>query len=117
MISGMIRSTISPSNLVMVAIPRDKTANASLDGCLGREACVTHQIADVGEGFHHVSGLHRQQDFHRLAIQLLLQKPDHMQKLFRVVIADIIDTRRWRAYASAVSGQAIHQAQYYTGHV
>src|SRR5437588_2854972 len=58
MISGIIRLSIS--NLVVAAIPRDEIANAILDGCLGLEADVAHQITDIGERFRHVSGLHRQ---------------------------------------------------------
>src|SRR5579864_5613345 len=60
MISGMIRLSIGASNLVVVAIPRDKIANAVLDRGLRRKAGIAHQIADIGEGLHHVSGLHRQ---------------------------------------------------------
>src|SRR5882757_5229825 len=59
MIRGMIRLSIGASNLVMAAIPRDKIGNTVLDRGLGTEANVAHEIADIGEGFRHVSGLHR----------------------------------------------------------
>src|SRR5579862_3777594 len=57
MIRGMIRLSIRASNLVMVAIPRDKIRNAVLDGGLRPEADVAHQVIDIGEGFRHVAGL------------------------------------------------------------
>src|SRR5439155_17179177 len=58
MISGIIRRSIGASNLVVVAIPGDKIANAILDRRLGLEARVAHQVRDIGEGVSHVSGLH-----------------------------------------------------------
>src|SRR5258708_10357773 len=61
MISGIIRLSIGASNFVMVAIPRDKTANTILNGGLGLKADVAHQIPATGEGFGYISGLHLQQ--------------------------------------------------------
>src|SRR5450759_1947864 len=74
MISGTIRLSIGASNLVVVAIPRDKIANPILDGCAGTEANVAHQITHIGEGFHHVPRLHRQHILYCRAAQLVLQK-------------------------------------------
>src|SRR5258706_15329546 len=83
MISGTIRLSIGPSNPVVVAIPRDKIANAILNRSLGPEADVPHQIADISEGFQHVPGLHRQHILYCRAAQLLFQQRHHMQKFFR----------------------------------
>src|SRR6202790_4189044 len=94
MISGIIRLSISPPNLVVVAVPRDKATNTILNGGLGPEADVAHQITDIGEGLHDVSGLHRQHILYCRAAQLLLQQCNNVDKLSRVVIADIIDPRR-----------------------
>src|SRR5258708_35126521 len=60
MISGIIRLSIGASTFVMAAIPRDKMPDSILNGCLGPEADVPHQIPDIGGGFRYVSGLHRQ---------------------------------------------------------
>src|SRR5580704_200682 len=72
MIRGMIRLSIGASNSVVVAVPRDKAANAILNGGLRPETGIAHQIADIGEGFRHVSGLHRQHILYCLAAQLPL---------------------------------------------
>src|SRR6476661_4557984 len=117
MISGMIRLSIGASNLVMVAIPRDKIANAILDGRLGPETHVAHEIADIGERFHHVSGLHRRHLLYRRTAQLLLQKGHHMHQFFRTVIADVIDPRRRPRRASIISGGAIDKTQYDPRHI
>ena len=66
---------------------------SSMEVC-GPEAGVAHQIADIGEGFRDVSGLHRQHILYRRAAQLLLQKRHHMHQFFRMLIADIVDPRR-----------------------
>src|SRR3981081_329792 len=115
MISGTIRLSIGASNLVMAAIPRDKIANAVLDGGLGPETDVAHEIVNVGKRFGHVPGLHLQHILYGRAAQLLLQKRHHMHEFFRTVVADIIDPRR-RA-TGIVDGDAIDQSQYYTGYV
>src|ERR1700749_1136557 len=60
MISGTIRLSIGASNLVVVAIPRDKTTNTILDGGVGPKADVAHQIPDIGKGLRDISRLHRQ---------------------------------------------------------
>src|SRR5690349_11751194 len=59
MISGTILPAISTSNLVVVAIPRDKIANAIFDRRVRLETDVAHQIAYVRIGFHDVARLHR----------------------------------------------------------
>src|SRR6202165_877237 len=117
MIGGIIRPSISASNLVVVAVPRDKATNTILNGGLGPEADVAHQITDIGEGLHDVSGLHRQHILYCRAAQLLLQQLHHVYKLFRTVIAHIIDPRRRTPRAFVMSGNAAHKAQYYTGNV
>src|ERR1700704_3994425 len=110
MISGVIRLSIVASNFVVVAIPCDEIANAVLNGGPWAEADIAHQIADIGEGLRHVSGLHRQHILYRRAAQLLLQKSHHMHELFRVMITDIVDLRR---RASVALGKVIDKAQYY----
>src|ERR1700736_4454831 len=60
MISGMIRSLIVVLILVVVAIPRDETMNSLLNGGLGPETNVAHQIANIGKRFHYIARLHRQ---------------------------------------------------------
>src|SRR6266481_5688404 len=117
MISGTIRLSIGASNFVMVAIPGDKAANAILNRCLGPKADVARQIPDIGEGFGYVSGLHRQHILYRRAAQLLLQQRHQVHKLFRVVIADIVEPRRRSPRALVSCGNAIHEARYYTGDV
>src|ERR1700694_1236456 len=117
MISGIIRLSISASNLVVVAVPRNKATNTILNGCLGPEAAVAHQTTDIGERLHDVSGLHRQHILYCRAAQLLLQQCNNVDKLFRVVIADIIDPRRRAPEASAISGDIIDKVRYYTGNV
>src|SRR4051794_16473858 len=91
MISGTIRLSIGPSDLVVAAIPRDKIANAVLDGCLRLETDISHQIADIRVGFHDVTRLHRQHILYGLAAQLLLEQRHDMQKLFRALITNIVD--------------------------
>ena len=83
----------------------------------GLKARVAHQITDIGEGFRHVPGLHRQHILYRRAAQLLLQQRHHMGKLFRVVIADIVNSRRRTAPAPVIGGNLLDQSQYYTGDV
>src|SRR6266851_5888643 len=83
MINGIIRLSIGASKLVVAAIPRDKTANAILNGCLRSESDIAHHIADIGKGFHYVSRLYWQHILYCLPAQLLLQKHHHMHKLFR----------------------------------
>src|ERR1700694_1475662 len=117
MISGIIRLSIGPSNSVMVAIPCDNTANTILKACLGPEADVAHQIPDIGEGFRYVSGLHRQHIPYCRAAQLLLQNCHQMDKLFRVMVTDIVELRRGTLRASIICGNAIDKARYYTGNV
>src|SRR5450432_3860876 len=117
MINGMIRLSIGASNFVVIAIPCDKTGNPILDRGLGPEADVTQEIADIGEGFRHISGLHRQHILYRRAAQRLLQKFYYISKLFRVVIADIVNPRRRTARAPIVCRNVIDKTQYYTGDV
>src|SRR5260370_41342196 len=117
MISGTIRLSIGASNFVMAAIPRDKAANTILNRGLGPKADVAHQIPDIGEGFGYISGLHRQHILYRRAAQLLLQQRHQVHKLFRVVIADIVEPRRGTPGALIGSGNPIHKARYYTGNV
>src|SRR5260370_38942163 len=117
MTSGIIRLSIGASNFVMVAIPRDKTANTILNGGLGPKADVAHQIPDIGEGFGYVSGLHRQHILYRRAAQLLLQQRHQVHKLFRAVITDIVEPRRGTPRALISYGNTIHKARYYTGDV
>src|SRR5467141_1122067 len=117
MISGTIRLSIGASNFVMVAIPGDKAANAILNRCLGPKADVARQIPDIGEGFGYVSGLHRQHILYRRAAQLLLQQRHQVHKLFRAVIAAIVEPRRRMPRALVSCGNAIHEARYYTGDV
>src|SRR6266436_1837201 len=90
-------------------------ANTILNGCLGPKADVARQIPDIGEGFGYVSGLHRQHILYRRAAQLLLQQRHQVHKLFRVVVADIVEPRR--GTPGALSGNPIHKARYYTGNV
>src|SRR6266481_5668548 len=59
MINGMIRRSIVASNLVVVAIPRDKIADAVLDRDFGSKAHIAHQIPDIREGFQDIARLHR----------------------------------------------------------
>src|ERR1700760_4403884 len=65
MMRGIMRLSIGASDLVMTAIPRDEIGNAILDGGLGPEADIAHQIADIGKCFRHISGLHRQHILYR----------------------------------------------------
>src|SRR4051794_37633913 len=117
MISGTILPAISASNFVVVAIPRDKIANAILDGCLRLEPDVAHKIPYVYVGFHDVARLHRQHILDCLATQLLLQQTHHVQELFRPLVTDIVDPRRRRPRASAAFGDTVHEAHYDTGDV
>src|SRR5882672_7981229 len=117
MISGIIRVAIGASNLVVVAIPGDEIANAILDGGLRPEADVAHEIADIGEGFNNVSGLHRQHILYRRTTHRLLQHRHHMGNLFRMMVTDIIDARRHLRRAHVTLRNLVQQAQYYAGHV
>src|ERR1700716_151945 len=107
MIRGTIRLSIGTSNFVVAAIPCDKTVNAVLNGGLGPEADVAHQIPYIGEGFRHVAGLHRHHILYGRSAQLLLQKCHDMRKLFRVMVADIIDLCRCMTRACVVLRNAI----------
>src|SRR6202035_5107758 len=98
---------------VVVAIPYDEIANTVRDGRLGPEAEVAHQITDVGEGLLDVSGLHRQHILYRHPGQLFLQKRDHIVKLLRMMIADIVDLCRHMFRALVTSGTTIDKARYY----
>src|ERR1700754_1590021 len=93
MISGTIRLSIEASKFVVVAIPHDKFANAVLDRGLGPEPCVAHQSRDVSERFRDIARLHRQHILYRGATQLALQKRDHVQKFFRMLVADVVQPR------------------------
>src|ERR1700719_1214218 len=103
MISGTIRRSIGvlktwvSSKLGVVAIPPDKITNARGRGGLRPEADVAHQFSDVGEGFGDIARLHRQHILYRRPAQLLLQKRHQSHQFFRVLVADIIDSRRWAA--------------------
>src|SRR6187397_1327972 len=55
MIRGIIRRVIGASDPVVVAIPGNEIAKATLDRCLRFEARVAHEFRDVGEGLGHVS--------------------------------------------------------------
>src|SRR6202035_5311634 len=68
------RARLSLRTCPVVAIPRDKIANAVLKGGLRPEADVAHQIPDIGEGFGDIARLHRQHILYRRPAQLLLQK-------------------------------------------
>src|ERR1700733_13076333 len=100
MISGTIRRSIGvlktwvSSKLVVVAIPRDKITNAVSKGGLRHEADVAHQISDIGEGLGDIASLHRQHIPYRRPAQLLLQQRHQNHQLFRVLVADILDSRR-----------------------
>src|SRR6476646_3593509 len=117
MIRGIIRLSIGTSNFVMLAIPRDKMADPILNGCLGPEADVPHQIPDIGEGFRYVSGLQRQHILYRRAAQLPLQNCHDMREFFRAMIPDIVELCRRSARASLICWNAIDKARYYTGDV
>src|SRR5262245_20937068 len=90
-ISGTIRVSIGASNPIVVAIPGHEAANALFDRSLRPEAGIAHQVADVGEGFQHVARLHRQHILYSGAAQLLLQNGYHTGKLFRMIVANIVN--------------------------
>src|SRR3977135_310608 len=118
MISGTLRISITAPNPVVVAIPRDKTANTILDRGLGPETDVAHQIPDIREGFHDISGLHRQHFLDRRSAQFLLQERHDVDKISRFVIADIVEPR-WNGPGLAVASlrNVIDQPLYNTGNV
>src|SRR5216683_3430868 len=123
MINGIIRRSIIAlkpcvaSNLIVVAIPCDKIADAVLDRDFGSEARVTHQIADIREGLQYITRLHRQHFLCRRAAELLLEERDHMLEFLRPVIADIVNPGRRVAGSRIIAGNAIDQLRYHTGHV
>jgi hypothetical protein len=55
MISGTILVSIRASNLMVVAIPPDKTASTIRDGDHEPNACVTHKITAIGAGLRDIS--------------------------------------------------------------
>ena len=104
MISGIIRPFIGASNPVVVAIPGDKIANALLDRGLRPEAGVAHQIVDIGEG------LQSRRPAASAAYPLPPSRPNSFSrsattcsKLFRMVVADIVNPRRAHRPASPSS--------------
>src|SRR5207245_10818072 len=117
MISGMMRLFIGASNLVVVAIPRDKITDAVLDRGFGSKAHVAHQIPDIREGFQYIARLHRQHFLCRRAAQLILQERDDMHELLGTVIADIVDPGRRIGGSRVVGRNTVNKLRYHTGDV
>jgi hypothetical protein len=113
MISGMIRLSIGASPFVVVAEPRDKIANAIIDGCLSREADVVHQVTDIPSCFHYAPRLHRQ---HLIGCRTTNSfRSAATWLIFRSVIADVVSSRR-RAPVHIILGDAIDKMRYDTRH-
>ena len=95
---ALVHAVIAPE-------PVDEAREAFVGGGLRREAMVTRNRVDIGEGARHVALLHAHHFDLGLAPAGALDDPDHAHQIFGPVVADIVD--RMRGHAAARFGGTV----------
>jgi hypothetical protein len=100
------------SNPVIRPVPLHETAHAGLDGRVGPETHLVHELLHVGEGLFHVAGLHGHGLYEGLAAEGLFQGVDEVPQLHWPAVADVVQAVR----RPAEGGVGVHRIPVRIGH-